>query len=148
MATTRDAVVSHVAAPAAKVVYDTVLYSFAQDGSATILTRADLDAVHAAMHVNAMSTENNGTTQDTETTTVADDAIDDALVSIDEGECEEACPLVFGEPEPLNRRSQPKRKKQKLHSRLRPCPRRKWISPWATPRASVPPRTAPTTSSA
>ena len=100
VATTRDAVVSHVAAPAAKVVYDTVLYSFAQDGSATILTRADLDAVHAAMHVNAMSTENNGTTQDTETTTVADDAIDDALVSIDEGECEEACPLVFGEPEP------------------------------------------------
>jgi len=100
VATTRDAVVSHVAAPAAKVVYDTVLYSFAQDGSATILTRADLDAVHAAMHVNAMSTENNGTTQDTETTTVADDVIDDALVSIDEGECEEACPLVFGEPEP------------------------------------------------
>ena len=100
VATTRDAVVSHVAAPAAKEVYDTVLYSFAQDGSATILTRADLDAVHAAMHVNAMSTENNGTTQDTETTTVADDAIDDALVSIDEGECEEACPLVFGEPEP------------------------------------------------
>jgi len=100
VATTRDAVVSHAAAPAAKVVYDTVLYSFAQDGSATILTRADLDAVHAAMHVNAMSTENNGTTQDTETTTVADDAIDDALVSIDEGECEEACPLVFGEPEP------------------------------------------------
>ena len=100
VATTRDAVVSHVAAPAAKVVYDTVLYSFAQDGSATILTRADLDAVHAAMHVNAMSTENNGTTQDTETTTVADAAIDDALVSIDEGECEEACPLVFGEPEP------------------------------------------------
>ena len=100
VATTRDAVVSHVAAPAAKVVYDTVLYSFAEDGSATILTRADLDAVHAAMHVNAMSTENNGTTQDTETTTVADDVIDDALVSIDEGECEEACPLVFGEPEP------------------------------------------------
>jgi HAD superfamily hydrolase (TIGR01490 family) len=100
VATTRDAVVSHAAAPAAKVVYDTVLYSFAQDGSATILTRADLDAVHAAMHVNAMSTENNGTTQDTETTTVADAAIDDALVSIDEGECEEACPLVFGEPEP------------------------------------------------
>ena len=100
VATTRDAVVSHAQAETAKVVYDTVLYSFAEDGSATILTRADLDAVHAAMHVNAMSTENNGTTQDTETTTVTDDAIDDALVSIDEGECEEACPLVFGEPEP------------------------------------------------
>lgn len=100
VATTRDAVVSHAQAETAKVVYDTVLYSFTEDGSATILTRADLDAVHAAMHVNAMSTENNGTTQDTETTTVTDDAIDDALVSIDEGECEEACPLVFGEPEP------------------------------------------------
>ena len=147
VATTRDAVVSHAAAPAAKVVYDTVLYSFAQDGSATILTRADLDAVHAAMHVNAMSTENNGTTQDTETTTVADDAIDDALVSIDEGECEEACPLVFGEPEPEPEIATEKKETEAV-SRLRPCPRRKWISPWATPRASVPPRTAPTTSSA
>ena len=101
VATQSEIVAPAVDAPPAKTVYDAVLYSFAEDGSATILTRADLDAVNAAMHVNAvaMSAEK-GTEQVADTATVTDtDSIADTDAAED-GECEEACPLVFGEPEP------------------------------------------------
>lgn len=100
VATQSEIVAPAVDAPPAKTVYDAVLYSFAEDGSATILTRADLDAVNAAMHVNAvaMSAEK-GTEQVADTATVTDtDSIADTDAAED-GECEEACPLVFGEPE-------------------------------------------------
>ena len=101
VATRSEIVAPTVDAPPAKTVYDAVLYSFADDGSATILTRADLDAVNAAMHVNvvAMSAEK-GTEQVADTAKVTDtDSIADTDAAED-GECEEACPLVFGEPEP------------------------------------------------
>ena len=101
VATQSEIVAPAVDAPPAKTVYDAVLYSFAEDGSATILTRADLDAVNAAMHVNAvaMSAEK-GTERVADTATVTDaDSIADTDAAED-GECEEACPLVFGEPEP------------------------------------------------
>ena len=101
MATQSETVAPIVDAPPAKTVYDAVLYSFAEDGSATILTRADLDAVNAATHVNAvaMSAEK-GTERVADTATVTDtDSIADTDAAED-GECEEACPLVFGEPEP------------------------------------------------
>ena len=55
VATQSETVAPTVDAPPAKTVYDAVLYSFAEDGSATILTRADLDAVNAATHVNAVA---------------------------------------------------------------------------------------------
>ena len=101
VATQSETVAPTVDAPPAKTVYDAVLYSFAEDGSATILTRADLDAVNAATHVNAvaMSAEK-GTERVADTATVTDaDSIADTDAAED-GECEEACPLVFGEPEP------------------------------------------------
>ena len=101
VATQSETVAPTVDAPPAKTVYDAVLYSFAEDGSATILTRADLDAANAAVHVNAvaMSAEK-GTEQVADTATVTDtDSIADTDAAED-GECEEACPLVFGEPEP------------------------------------------------
>ena len=46
VATQSETVAPTVDAPPAKTVYDAVLYSFAEDGSATILTCADLDAVN------------------------------------------------------------------------------------------------------
>ena len=101
MATQSEIVAPTVDVPPAKTVYDAVLYSFAEDGSATILTRADLDAANAAMHVDAvaMSAEK-GTEQVADTAKVTDtDSIADTA-DTEDGECEEACPLVFGEPEP------------------------------------------------
>jgi len=101
VATQSEIVAPTVDVPPAKTVYDAVLYSFAEDGSATILTRADLDAVNAAMHVDAvaMSAEK-GTEQVADTAKVTDtDSIADTA-DTEDGECEEACPLVFGEPEP------------------------------------------------
>ena len=101
VATQSEIVAPTVDVPPAKTVYDAVLYSFAEDGSATILTRADLDAANAAMHVDAvaMSAEK-GTEQVADTAKVTDtDSIADTA-DTEDGECEEACPLVFGEPEP------------------------------------------------
>lgn len=101
VATQSEIVAPTVDVPPAKTVYDAVIYSFAEDGSATILTRADLDAVNAAMRVDAvaMSAEK-GTEQVADTAKVTDtDSIADTA-DTEDGECEEACPLVFGEPEP------------------------------------------------
>ena len=102
VATQSEIVAPTVDAPPAKTVYDAVLYSFAEDGSAITKHPSRSrrgERGDARPNAVAMSAEK-GTEQVADTATVTDaDSIADTDAAED-GECEEACPLVFGEPEP------------------------------------------------
>ena len=120
-----ETVAPTVDAPPAKTVYDAVLYSFAEDGSA-ILTRADLDAVNAATHVNAvaMSAEK-GTERVADTATVTDaDSIADTDAAED-GECEGRARSSSESPSRSPTRRNPTRRKSETAPNASPRSRRR-----------------------